>query len=286
MRKIVILGATGALGSAVVDRLSSEAKVCPVKVSRSLNQDSNGTIIWDYKSPLPGEIRNADVVINCARSDRYIDNIRFNNILCRDLPLSCKFVNVSSNCVFAQPRSFWGRLLFKGDAYIREKKVIEKLTAERENSLLFRPTIVSDEGGWSQFLNSVRSSGTVISPFDSNKSVVKVISRAGVAERIVSYVLGNDSRIESEIFDSEMTVSDFIAREVIISGRKSTYFRSLLKNFLLSLLCSRFLPDSVVFKLQRFILAKKSNDISSMDYISDFNIEGMTRLYLFGRHTI
>lgn len=285
MLKIVVLGATGALGSAVVERLSSEENVQLVKVSRATCEDSPDTILWNYKSPLPDKIRDADVVINCARSDWYNDNISFNRILCRDLPLSCKFLNVSSNCVFAKPRSYVMRLLFKGDAYIREKKAIERLTAARGNSLIFRPTIVVDEGGWAQFLKTVRNSETVTSPFDSNQSVVKVITRAGVADNILSSLLDN-IKIESEIFDTEMSVRELLGKKVVILGRKNTYFDSLLKNFLLSLLCSRFVPDAVVFRAQKIILERNSGHASSTDCIPKYNVEGMTRLYLFGKHTL
>jgi dTDP-4-dehydrorhamnose reductase len=285
--KVVLLGVSGALGSAVSKQLEGSENVLLYKVSRTQVYSGEGTIYWDFKSIPPKEITSADVVINCARSPDYRANILFNRLLCEYLSLDTKFINVSSNCVFASPRGYLSRLTFKGDAYIREKLLIESLSKQRGNTCIIRPTIVHDEGGWRSFLSHCEKVRSVYGPANSNRSHVKVINRDAVASYIAECALAEQQNtVEEELYENVISVSDFIGKAVVESDSDNNYFESNIKNLLLTLLCSRFLPDSVVFKLQSYIVSGSENAGSEAPSSEDYFISGMTRLYLFGRHTL
>lgn len=117
-------------------------------------------------------------------------NVAFNRNLLRSLPCKVKLINISSNAVFAQPNGLLSRILFKGDAYIREKKLIEKYSSHHANTSILRPTVVIDEGGWKSFFSSCSLANQVIAPAGGEGCRIKITRREHVAIKIENCILG------------------------------------------------------------------------------------------------
>ncbi len=283
MVNVIVLGGNGALGRSVMGVLSDNSKINLFVVVRDKMLCTDRMIFWDYNSPLPEQLRETDVVVNCARSKNFFANVAFNKILIRSLPPSVKLINISSNAVFAKPSGLLSRWLFKGDAYIREKKLIERESLNRDNTLILRPTVVTDEGGWRSFFISCKSAGRIIGPVGGENSRVKVTRRDYIAKTIENCILSNQD-VPKELFESLAPVSTVIGREIVFRENSYNFFNSFIKNVLLIILSSWLVPDRVTFFIQNAILNRtESSNLNSGE--SELVIEGMTRLYLFGDHT-
>jgi len=283
MINVTILGGNGALGYSVVELLKKNPKIVLKFVVRDKALSAQNTVLWDYCSTLPQQLRETDVVVNCARSTNFGANVAFNKILIRSLPPSVRLINISSNAVFAKPNGRLSRWLFKGDAYIREKKLIERESLNRDNTLILRPTVVTDEGGWKSFFISCKSAGRIIGPVGGENSRVKVTKRDYIARTIENSILSNQY-VAKELFESHAPVGTVIGREIVFGENSYNFFNSSIKNILLIILSSWLVPDSVTFFIQNAILTRtESSDSDAGD--SELVIEGMTRLYLFGDHT-
>lgn len=283
MVKVALLGAKGALGKAVSDRLSGNDTLNVCLVVREKAAVSKDKVYWDYKSELPGRLSDADVVINCARSDNFLDNIVFNKLLLDQLSSKARLILLSSNAIFARPHGRITQLLFKGDAYIREKKCIERLAKRRPHTVLLRPTVVIDEGNWLDFFSACHAANRVIAPCGGEMSRIKVTTRSIVA-KLIEKIVCETPEIPLEIIDKVIPVKDVVRSQISFSASGHDYFNSYLKDGLVTLLNSRVLPDRLVFKLQYALLNKKRPP-RNRDLNSELSIEGMTRLYLFGAHT-
>jgi len=283
MLNVVILGSNGALGRSVVERLRKNSSLSLTLVIRDKALITEKTIFWDYRSCIPEQLKKADVVVNCARSDDFAFNVVFNRNLLRSIPCTVKLINISSNAVFAQPNGLLSRIFFKGDAYIREKKLIEKYSSNRSNTSILRPTVVIDEGGWKSFFSSCRLANQVIAPARGEGSRIKITTREHVAITIENCIFGNQN-LPSELFESIEAVNAVIGREMVYSKNSLNYFDSAIKNVLLIFLSSWILPDRLAFMLQNVIL-RRSAQANSNVKLSTLRIDGMTRLYLFGGHT-
>ena len=283
MLNVIILGSNGALGRSVVERLKKNSKINLILVIRDEALVTEKTIFWDYHSCIPEQFKKADVVVNCARSDDFAFNAAFNRKLLSSLPCKVKLINISSNAVFAQPNGLLSRILFKGDAYIREKKLIEKYSSHRANTLILRPTVVIDEGGWKSFFSSCRMADQVIAPAGGEESRIKITRREHVAITIESCIFGNQN-LSSELFESIEDVNTVIGCEIQYSKSSYNYFDSALKNVLMIFFSSWVLPDRLAFILQNAILSRSAQANPDVKF-SKLRIDAMTRLYLFGRHT-
>jgi hypothetical protein len=281
---VAVLGSTGTLGSSVVRKLSeySEFNVISVVRDRASNE---GECYWDYSLPVPDDVLNANVVVNCARSISFSENIRITKVLCDELPDSTLFLNISSNCVSASPRSLFSKLLYKGDAYVREKRVLEKITLNRPDAIVLRPTIVPDEGGWRRFLQECTLATIINCPFDVQDSMVDISTRKFVGEEILRIILMEKPPSIVDIVEKTISVRDFIQGPFTVNSCSNTFYDSFLKNVIASALCSILLPDCVAFKIQERLQRRIKSD-SRETPTSEIFIDGMTRLYLFGGHTL
>jgi hypothetical protein len=284
MIKVLLLGASGGLGSAVYEELCRSKRAIVVKVVRVNALMEQGSVYWDFASIPPELFNTVDVVINCARSSDYKFNIRFNKILCDFLDSRIPLVNISSNCVLARPGKDILSYFFKGDAYIREKKAIETMYLVRRNTICLRPSVVLDEGGWLDFFSDCRLSNDVIVPSACSGSMIKTITRCSVAKQVVNASLNNSNQISDEMYDDVLNVEKLLGSNISHSTNKNNYFDSSVKNLLLSVLNAYFMPDWLVYILQHRLVGGKKNQSSNseVEYIS---VQGMTRLYLFGDHT-
>jgi hypothetical protein len=280
---VIVLGGNGALGRSVMGLLGVNSKINLYVVVRDKMLCSDRMIFWDYNSTLPEQLRETDVLVNCARSNNFAANVAFNKILIRSLPPSVRLINISSNAVFAKPNGLLSRWLFKGDAYIREKKLIERESLNRGNTLILRPTVVTDEGGWKAFFISCKSADRIVGPVGGENSRVKVTKRDHIAKTIENCILSNQD-VPKELFESLSPVSMVIGREIVFRDNSYNFFNSFIKNVLLIILSSWLVPDRVTFFIQNAILNRtESSNLDSGE--SELVIEGMTRLYLFGDHT-
>ncbi len=283
MLNVIVLGGNGALGRSVMGLLGVNSKINLNVVVRDKMLCSERMIFWDYISPLPEQLRDADVLVNCARSNNFAANVAFNKILIRTLPPSVRLINISSNAVFAKPNGFLSRWLFKGDAYIREKKLIEKESLNRDNTIILRPTVVTDEGGWKAFFILCKSAGRIIGPIGGENSRVKVTKRDHIAKSIENCILSMQD-VPKEMFESFEPVGKVIGQEIVFCAKSYNFFNNSIKNVLTIILSSWLVPDRVTFFIQNVILNRTKSSDSSVGY-SEVVIEGMTRLYLFGDHT-
>ena len=282
--KIIILGASGGIGKIIFNKLNKFNDKFEIKrVVRHRSSDEN-EIFWDYQSKLPKEFNETFLVVNCARSDDFNHNINFNKLLVAGLKKETNLINFSSNCIFAKPKNFFTRVIFRGDAYMREKLKVEEVTKKRSNTFIFRPTIVIGEKGWSEFLQTCSNAKEVHVPDKNSNSVIKIISSNEVGEIILDFILSRlTNDIPDELYTRKIKTTAFIDKETVNIGNSRTFFNNIFKNYLTILLTSIFIPDWLAFKLQLIAVRKFKNDIKI--YPKILYIEGMTRLYLFGNHT-
>lgn len=286
MLKVALLGSSGSLGARVYRRLLARGDIELMPVTRSVQADT-GAIFWDFKSPLPEALRSADIVINCARSPDFSFNIRFNQLLYRNLPPAVRFINLSSNCIYARPSNRAEAFFFRGDAYIREKKAIEAMASGRPHSILLRPSVVRDEGGWKQFLSAVRSAERVVFPEDAETCRVRVIEAEDVAKAIENFLVASSSTGPvGEMATGRPLLDSFISKAPSYTGSTHTYYDSWLKNIFLISLNSWLLPDFFVLRVQSLLPLRRKQKNSELPAVTaSLVVEGMTRLYLCGAHT-
>ena len=282
MRSVVLLGPGSGIGRRILQKLQEDQGVRVTCVVRDRGEEGQGRAFWDFASPLPRPLLEADVVINCARSPNYAFNVVFNRRLYRELPPSVLFINFSSNCIYAKPRNGFARWLFKGDGYIREKKAIERAASARSRSVLLRPTIVAEEGGWARFLAQVRQAPKVTAPSYARSAWVKVISADSVAHEVLRCLQHEGHRPPRELFAEVVPLVDFLGVDARWDGRPRTYFESALKNLLLHILNAWILPDALVYALQGRLPQGAGRAPGEP---GPFVIDGMTRLYLSGEQT-
>ena len=285
MFKVIVLGSSGALGSCLTEILSKNTNLKLYHVVRNKKLAVRDNIIyWDYMTKIPIAFSKADVIVNCARSENFNFNLRFNRNLIDALPESIKLINISSNAVFAKPNGFFSNFIFKGDAYIREKKLIEKYSIGKRNVLILRPTIVTDEGGWKLFFDLCKSSKKIIGPLNGEFSKVKITNRYYVARQIKACILEN-VEFHEEIYESTSDIKNIVGSNIEFNKNRNNFFENNFKNLLLVILSSWILPDKLVFYFQDIMIKKSKNAMQKNTQCNNFVIEGMTRLYLFGKHT-
>lgn len=286
MLKVALLGASGSLGVQVKQRLATRSDIELLIVSRS-KEPLSSSIHWNFKSTPPDELLSVDAVVNCARSIHHLHNVRFNRILYKTLPPSVRFVNVSSNCIYARPQGALECKFFRGDGYIREKLIIEDMAKDRPNSILIRPSVVPDEGGWKKFLADARRADRVIFPTNSAACRIKIVSARTVAEKIeTSLTTSISDHPQSELASDRPTLEGFLKKDICRQATTRTYYENPIKNLLVVLLNSRFLPDTLVLALQGEIIRRRHQSPAvSTALRPTLTIEGMTRLYLCGAHT-
>ena len=286
MRKICLLGPNSGIGKVILKHIAELPDTTITKVVRQRTTDEN-EVFWDYASCPPDTIVNADIVINCARSSDFAYNVRFNSILYKSLSQTTKFINFSSNCIYARPNGWFSNLLFAGDAYIREKKAIEKMNTS-PNHFLIRPTIVVGESSWDAFLSNVKNAQQVFVTSYAKNAQLKIITTEEVALAVRDLIRDNFAKqFEGELYTKVVAIHEFLDNEITFSDSKAVFFDSMIKNLLLHFLTARFLPTPIVFRLQRLLI--KGNTKAKPNAVCqnlDLTIEGMTRLYLCGKHTL
>lgn len=279
--KVCILGSTGALGRKLTSELESQDRFEVLKVVRDSSQiKTSKTIYWNFKDALPHKILDCDFIINCAR-DRldFQTNVNLNKLLINELGSTGKLILISSNCIYAKPNGRIAQFLFKGDAYIREKLLLEKHATNTKTNIL-RPTVVVDEGSWSKIIHNPKIQ-TVVAPRSSQDSHIKIATAGHVSNVIIDLLKGTNSTAKSdEVFEEIVNIQTLFRNNVEFRLSNRNFFESHLKNFFATALCSAVLPDKWAFFLQRRLLPKSSDDSTQ-----NLTLTGMTRLYLCGKQT-
>ena len=282
MYRVVLTGATGSLGAKVATLLHANNVHFDIVTRDPANA---GGIYWDYKRPIPREITSADCIVHCARGPSFSSNVAAVKLLVTKASSTTKLILIGSNCVFAQPSSRLARIFFSGDAYILEKRKIEKLAKTRPHTILLRPTIVRDEGGWDAFLSDIARASKIRVPRGCGRSRLKVIDSIDVAKEVMRLIIAHDPKtMPAELFSEIVPLSEFVGEEkVAYDASNNTYFESRLKNLALVILCSFFIPFWLKALVQeRFLKYEKS---LSSNITEEICVDGMTRLYLCGAHT-
>ena len=280
----VLLGSSGALGASVAARLLEE-NIQFLTVTRNPQHTGEKIIFWDYKSRVPKEITSAKLVINCARGQNFSENINVAKNLIRQIEPLSRLVLIGSNCIYARPCGRIATFFFSGDAYIREKKIIEQLAKSRSNVHILRPTIVTGEGAWTRFLESAGRAENVYVPSGATSSVVKTITRAEVAELVfeVAFKSSAKDKKSDELYTRQLKLEEFLGRPLEATLSNNSFEESWLKNLITIIFCSWLLPFRVKAMLQQQLMGRSGGSDNLFKH--DLKMSGMTRLYLCGAHT-
>ena len=286
MPKVILLGANGALGRIIASQLI-ERGIDFTRVVREQKQAIAGErcLFWDYKSRPPEPLLSAEYVINCARGASFLANVEVAKWLAETISPSTQLILFGSNCIYAQPSGAAARFFFSGDAYICEKRSIEKIAAGRNNITVVRPTIVVDEGGWADFLSSLTTASRIHVPQLEFLSRLKVTSCDDVATHVVD-LINNTGELATptELFSEITSLNDFLGNtEIVADLSNNTFTEGFFHNLAITIFCSWLTPFWLKASIQqRALRAEKKQDDKCA---SDSYLSGMTRLYLCGRHT-
>ena len=279
-KTIILIGGTGFIGSYLYEVLKP---IFEVKIISSSQKKTE--LAWNYKDQLPQIFFSGDIIINCGRSLNSENNIRSLKVILDNLSPSQQFIHLSSNSILVKPSSFIASLFFRGDAYIREKKIQDRIInfykAKNKIIISVLPTIVLGPGGsWNNFLEIVSNSTKVNIPGKAFKKKFKVIFVHELAERIKEIALSGELKKfdKVELFSKELRIEKLLNRtDLTQSKTNNTFFDNYMKNFITMILCSWLLPDRLVMKILNTLVSKNKRVNASSDLLS---IQGLTRLYL------
>lgn len=278
--KVCILGASGFIGRALFNTLSDDLSLNVTGVSRS---ELYGYKVWDYKMPMPEFCADANIIINCARSGNFKSNITFNKELIDRLKSHQTYVFLSSNAINAKPRGV-AKCFFRGDAYIREKKTIENLLmGSSKRVFIIQPSNVLGEGGaWQKLLSKANAQQQIELPQHAKSSKIRTIEVNELAMQIHTYLTDLDVISGKEVYSKFKTLDEFFNEtQILFTLANHQYFSNRLKNLALHIFNCYFIPDFLIYMLQK---KKSPDEIPKETKFS--SIEAMTRLYLTGRHTL
>ena len=128
--KIAIIGSNGFIGR----ELRSHFNKFDFEVMSFSSKNLNNSLQWDYKTKIPDELFKNEIIIDCARSDNSIENIRRVKRIIKNLPKKSFYIFFSSQAIKKTPND--SILPFRGDDYIREKKVLTEEEYEQAKKKL------------------------------------------------------------------------------------------------------------------------------------------------------
>ena len=276
--RIAILGVDGFIGNELYKTLKDSYEV--VGISHKSEHKENR---WSLGQKPISQITNSDIVINCMRSNDFSLNVSATKRLLSQISSRQKLIILASNAISARPTNKIMSYFFKGDAYIREKKIISQLAnkfKKRKQIIELTPTIVTGSGGsWSGFLNDVIGAKKVLIPVSILENKIRIISVSYLCE-IIKQAITNDTLNELndiELYSEEIKVSEFIEGANLVPYKaENNFFDSFYMNFIFGFLCSFFIPNKIVFYMQSR-LKKQNQGVKNPVQV---NINGMTRFYL------
>ena len=284
MKKILLMGANGLIGKELLRSLTAAGYEIGI-----VSREKTALLFWDYKSDLPEFFCSYDLVINCARSNDFRHNVAVAAKLRDSLPETTRFICMSSNAIFAEPRNKFFRKIFKGDAYIREKKKIETIFKNRNNTIIFRPSIVlGNVSVWDDQISNLRNARNLFVNSSVKNAKIKVIGISELADAITTQISAPQCKIEKEIFQKIVSFDELTGiAETGKTADNNDFFGNGILNFVAGMTMSYIVPDWFLFQLQSSAkkrVLKKSNQKENHTK-EDKTVSGMLRLYLGGHHT-
>ena len=166
MKKIVILGSTGMLGSMLLEYFSSTNKYEITSSVRNIDFESNNNFLFDPLINYMSELPYADYFINAIgtikpfMSKNMSDSIYLNALFPRDLADECnkkriKLVHITTDCVFNGLKGSYSEL---DDHDATDVYGVSKSLGEPEGSTIIRTSIIGEETrNFSSLLEWVKS---------------------------------------------------------------------------------------------------------------------------------
>lgn len=272
IKTICILGSTGFVGSNIKEYLLAQ----DFNVISVSSEISDKNIFWDYQCAPPKEIFQCDLIIDCARSTNPFENIRRTKIIVKNLPSKSKYLFFSSGAIFKKPKNSF---LFRGDDYIREKKILTQLLKNNEQVQIIYPDIILGPGGvWNNTINELENSTDACLP-DKGEIDTYIISISDLGSQITKAIRDGTVTQRKFLVCHKKTQWNKIIQKENIKKMKNTniYFNNPIKNLVTQIINSSIIPDSLNFSLMNMLRKRSLNkDV----HIQDIYIpSAMTRFY-------
>lgn len=283
LNRIVIIG-SGLIGKNLYNYLKGSGLSVKLISSRYDHSDDD-VVYWDYCGEIPSVIVNADLVINAGRSKDRLGNISFVKRLL-DIPnRSFKLLQFSSIAVLSCPKG-WFRFLYRGDAYVREKIAIEKLVRNAPDAHYIRPGVINELGSsWYSYFND-KNNHMCVALLNSDACID--ITSCSVINSYLSMYISEGAICEAgEKLNSKVPINNIFTISILKAKTSNNFFDNSFKNFLFSIYVSKFIPDFLVFALDK-VKSKAlntSNESSNVDLPlieGVATVDGMARVYLNG----
>tara|TARA_Y100000992_G_scaffold81395_1_gene51795 strand:+ start:1627 stop:2481 length:855 start_codon:yes stop_codon:yes gene_type:complete len=274
--KVAILGSNGFIGKALAHYLKKND--CTVLSVSS--EATNADLVWNYDDQLPESIFDNDFIIDCSRSPNAIKNIsRVKNLL-KSIPKKCTYLFFSSEAINKSSNNLF--LFFRGDDYIREKKILTKYIKKFENALAVYPDIVLGSGGtWSTIFNHIENAKVIKMP-NSGNNIFKYIDIKDLCEQIFNGISSGSIFSQSFKLIHKKMMWKEISKINVSEVNKNFYFNSYVRNLIISLLNSVYVPDYINFKAMNLLRKKNTTNIDDSQI---FEPSGMTRFYMSKHET-
>lgn len=269
--KIAIIGSNGFIGR----ELRSHFNKFDFEVMSFSSKNLNNSLQWDYKTKIPDELFKNEIIIDCARSDNSIENIRRVKRIIKNLPKKSFYIFFSSQAIKKTPND--SILPFRGDDYIREKKVLTKFLSNKENIAIIYPDIVfGQNGNWSKVIDKITAAEVIEMPNKGN-NYFNYIEINDLCNQIIRSIQDGSIFYEDWKLISKKRKWKSLTEKKVIQGSNNLYFNSFLKNLVVSILNSILIPDFLNFKIMS-ILRSKENNFENQS--RSFSPSGMTRFYM------
>lgn len=269
--KIAILGSNGFIGRG----LQSHFNKFDFEVMPFSSKNINNAIQWDYKSKIPDKLFDNKIIIDCARSSNATENIRRVKRIIRNLPKKSFYIFFSSKAIKKSPKD--SLLPFRGDDYIREKKVLTNFLINKKNIVIVYPDIVlGQNGNWDKIVEKIISAEVIEMPNKGNNDF-SYIEINNLCNQIVSSIQDDSIFLKDWKLKSKKRNWKSLTEKRVMEGSENLYFDSFLKNLVVSVLNSVLIPDFLNFKIMSF-LRNRENNFENQS--SSFSPTGMTRFYM------
>ncbi len=283
LNRIVIIG-SGLIGKSLYNHLKSfELNV--KLISSTIDNLDDDIIFWDYYGDIPSAIINADLVINAGRSNDRLGNIAFVKRLLDVSNRKFKLLQFSSVAVLSCPKGLF-RFFYRGDAYVREKLAIEKLVRNASDACFLRPGVIIELGSsWhSYFHNKNKHIHVVLLNPDA---YIDITSCSVINSFLLKYISDGAPCNVVDNLNSKVPINSIFAMPIIKGKTSNNFFDNYFKNFLFSLYVSKFIPDFLIFILDRvksrtLNISETSLNLDVPLFEGPATVDGMARLYLNG----
>ena len=287
---IILLG-SGQIAQAILEKSFGRRVLVlcrsPEKVKKRKDVDSIPWVAGETAVPLGV---TGDLVINCIMpSTRRVARNGIDTGL-KLLGANGRYAHLSTVAVKSKPAVNNWLVGFLGDGYIRIKKYeLEYLKNKRVNKLIVYPGIVVGANtGWDKFFTKLKTCKTASLGFSLEKpapiidihDLAKGILRKSPSETDMIECFFPDPKIDVlqnweeylQLFCPSLTVSNY------------TYFPSRMKNAIVTVLNSHFVPTWVWEKISNFIKTKrnvKPRNFEKCDgAVQHVSVTGMTNFYI------